>query len=173
MGLWLLSLGFSFQEGYKFQDFLVLEQQSLRHNDCNNKKTLSFSWFHFLLMSLLKHCSLECDSIRCSIYLIDFGAWLLFKAFAAAKLVSLNWFGTLLLEHTPINFPFPFWHGLKNINSLSNWNIVVLYLLCCKFCHYDMSTGGRKFLYVLSWIVCFGIIFLFFPSVFRYSLLQS
>ena len=161
--------------GYKFQDFLVLEQQSLRHNDCNNKKSLPFSWFHFLLMSLFKQCSLECDTFCCSIYLIDCGAWLLFKGFVAAKLVGLSksiWYSSIEAQY--VNFPFPFWHGLKNLNSLSNWNIVVLYLLCCKFCHYDMSTGGWKFLYVLSiGIVCFGDKLYFLTFRFLYSLLQS
>ena len=79
----MLSLGFSFHEGYKFPDFLVLEQQSLCHVDCNNKNILSSLDFTFCL-SLLKHCSLECDKIL-SIYLIDFGAWLLFKAFVAQQ----------------------------------------------------------------------------------------
>ena len=155
MGPWLLSLGFGFQEGYKFQDFLLLEQQSLRHVDCNNKKTLPFSWFHFLPMSLLKHYSLKFDAIRCSIYLIDFGDWLPFKAVVVAKLVSLNRFGTLLWEHKYVNIPFPFWHGSKNLNSLCKLNIMVLYLLCRKFSHYDMSTGDSKFLHVLSGIVLF------------------
>jgi hypothetical protein len=51
--------------------------------------------FIFCLI-FLEHCLLKCDTICCSIYLIDFGGWLLFKAFVAAKLVSVIRFGTLL-----------------------------------------------------------------------------
>jgi hypothetical protein len=50
--------------------------------------------FTFLLMCV----SLECDTFCCSIYLIDFGAWLHFKGglLQQSWLVSLNQFGTLL-----------------------------------------------------------------------------
>ena len=156
MGPWLLSLGFGFQEGYEFQDFLVLEQQSLRHVDCNNKKTLPFSWFHFLPMILVK--TLFTQIWFYSLFNLFDRFWCLalpFKAFVAAKLVSINRFGTLLWEHKYVNFSFPFWHGSKKLNLLWKWNIMVLYLLCRKFCHYDMSMGDVKFLHVLSGIVLF------------------
>ena len=91
LGLRLLSLGFSFHEGYRFLDFLVLEQQSFCHVDCNNKNILSSLDFTFCL-SLLNTVHLNVIRIH-SIYLIDFGAWLLFKVFVAAKLASLNRFG--------------------------------------------------------------------------------
>ena len=155
--------------------FLYLSSRVLCHVDCNNKKTLPVSWFHFLLMSLLKQCSLECDTFCCSIYLIDFGAWLLFERFVAAKFVGLSksiWCSSIGAQY--VHFPFPFSYGLKNLSSLCNWNIVVLYLWCRKFCHYDMSTGGWKFLYVLSGgIFCFGDKLSFLSFRFHYSLLQS
>ena len=68
--------------------------------DCNNKQTLPFSWFLFLLVSLLKHCLPKHDTIQYFFFsfflFIDFGAWLLFNAFVVAKLTSLNQSGILL-----------------------------------------------------------------------------
>jgi hypothetical protein len=65
--------------------------------------------FTFLLMCLLKQFSLECDTFCCSIYLIDFGAWLHFKGFVAAKLVGLSksiWYSSIGAQY--VHFPFPF-----------------------------------------------------------------
>ena len=79
-------------------------------------------------MSLLKPCLPKLDTIQyfCSIYFIDFGAWL----FVAAKLTSLNQSGILLGKQSLL--------GTKGINlSLSLYFIILI----LKF--EDISIGLR------------------------------